>query len=138
MFLAKSVASTHPSSTAAHRTDDLDLVALTEHRFGVLVLRRHLAIQRDRGEFAAHSETRKQPFDREPVRQLHRIAVHRHVHGQNKNRTSWGAVDESSILTPRSLRWNYPEQVRGVPGRTRFSGNLPPRRKRIIPQLRAD
>src|SRR3990172_3243153 len=26
-----------------------------------------------------------------------------------------------------SLRWNYPEQVRGVPGRTRFSGNLPQR-----------
>ena len=28
-------------------------------------------------------------------------------------------------------------QVRGVPGRTRFSGNLPPRRDRIIPQRRA-
>src|SRR5690349_21550005 len=31
--------------------------------------------------------------------------------------------------SPCSLRWNYPVQVRGVPGRTRFSGNLPPRRQ---------
>src|SRR5262249_13657496 len=30
--------------------------------------------------------------------------------------------------SPCSLRWNYPGQVRGVPGRTRFSGFLPPRR----------
>src|SRR5262249_5055580 len=30
---------------------------------------------------------------------------------------------------PCSLRWHYPVQVRGVPGRTRFSGILPPRRQ---------
>src|SRR5262249_57180345 len=29
---------------------------------------------------------------------------------------------------PGALRWHYPVQVRGVPGRTRFSGILPPRR----------
>ncbi len=33
------------------------------------------------------------------------------------------------MSTPCSLRWNYPDQVRGVPGRTRFSGILPPRRR---------
>src|SRR5262245_43212941 len=87
------------SSTAAHRTDDLDLVALTKYRFGILMLRRHLAVQRDRGEFAAHAEVRQELFDREPVRQLHRFAVHRDVHGQNKNRTLWGAVDENVTLT---------------------------------------
>src|SRR5215475_2662649 len=32
-------------------------------------------------------------------------------------------------LPPCSLRWHYPVQVRGVPGRTRFSGILPPRRQ---------
>src|SRR5215470_11622382 len=40
--------------------------------------------------------------------------------------------------SPCSLRWHYPVQVRGVPGRTRFSGILPPRRQgRSIPPRRA-
>src|SRR2546421_1979099 len=33
-------------------------------------------------------------------------------------------------FAPCSLRRHYPDQVRGVPGRTRFSGILPPRRQR--------
>src|SRR3989440_6288713 len=33
------------------------------------------------------------------------------------------------LFAPCSLRRHYPEQVRGVPGRTRFSGILPPRRQ---------
>src|SRR5262249_57342676 len=38
---------------------------------------------------------------------------------------------------PCSLRRHYPDQVRGVPGRTRFSGILPPRRRGEVYTLRA-
>src|SRR5262245_65696152 len=41
----------------------------------------------------------------------------------------WRVRHEGLDASVRSLRWNYPEQVRGVPGRTRFSGDLPPRRR---------
>src|SRR5262245_32066521 len=49
----------------------------------------------------------------------------------NKNGRSprEGAADS---LPSCSLRWDYPDQVRGVPGRTRFSGILPPRRTREV------
>ena len=39
------------------------------------------------------------------------------------------ALVRPRLFAPCSLRRHYPEQVRGVPGRTRFSGILPPRRQ---------
>src|SRR5215813_7028323 len=45
------------------------------------------------------------------------------------NKTAASLRRVRPFSSPCSLRWNYPDQVRGVPGRTRFSGILPPRRQ---------
>src|SRR6185295_7707583 len=113
-------------SASAHRADDLDLVTFAERGRRVGRLGSDLAIERHRGELARHREADQQVLDREPLGQLHRLAVDGDDH--KKTAPLVGAAP-MVLRTARSLRWNYPVQVRGVPGRTRFSGNLPPRRR---------
>src|SRR5207302_10945800 len=119
--------STSPALSAAHRSDDLDPVAVAKHGGLVGALRRHLAVHRHRGVLALDAEVRQEPVHAQAVGDFQVLSVDADLHKQNGRVPSTGAAALS--LTPCSLRWNYPVQVRGVPGRTRFSGNLPPRRQ---------
>src|SRR6266581_4029991 len=96
-------------------------------RVGVLRLRGDLAIDGHRRVLALHLEMVEQPVHVEPLGQLHLIAVDAHDH----KKPHLDGCGGWTLSVPRSisLRWNYPVQVRGVPGRTRFSGILPPRRQ---------
>ena len=62
-----------------------------------------------------------------PCIDLHRLTVDGDLHRHERPLPS-SRVRPSPTPPPCSLRWHYPDQVRGVPGRTRFSGILPPRR----------
>src|SRR6266436_1736224 len=112
-------------STAAHRADYLDTIAFSELHGRVFALGRDLAIDCHREVLPRHAEEGEQPLDRRPGLQIHRLSVHRHCHEQKRPLPREGAAD---VPPTCSLRWDYPDQVRGVPGRTRFSGILPPRR----------
>src|SRR5262245_58670362 len=56
-----------PPLTAAHRSDDLDPVAVVQHRGLVGALRRHLAVHGDRRVLAFDSEMRQQRLDADAV-----------------------------------------------------------------------
>src|SRR5262245_4867951 len=73
--------------SAAHRADDLDLVALGQHRAGVFRFGSDLAVERDGGELAAHAESREEPVDGEPIGKLHGIPVHRQLHRRTSSGT---------------------------------------------------
>src|SRR4030095_11767826 len=117
-------------SAPSHGTDDLHAVALREHGVGVARLEADLPVEGHRGVLAADLELAEQTLDGEPFGQLHRLPVHSDGHRAPESKKPHLDRVRSRLITlaPRSLRWDYPDQVRGVPGRTRFSGNLPPRR----------
>src|SRR5436309_10057083 len=125
-----------PSSalTPAHRSDDLHPVALVQHGRLVRTLRRHLAIHGHRGVLPLDAQVRQKPLDAQPVGDLQVLAVDHDLHKQNGRAPS--RVRPLESLPSCSLRWDYPDQVRGVPGRTRFSGFLPPRRQGEVYHLR--
>src|SRR2546425_1456049 len=111
----------------AHRSDDLHPVAVVQHGRLVRALRRHLAIHRHRGVLPLDAQVRQQPVDAQAVGDLQVLAVDHDLHKQNGRALS--RVRPLQSLPSCPLRWDYPDQVRGVPGRTRFSGILPPRRR---------
>src|SRR3989442_744588 len=118
--------------TATHRPNHLDAVPILEPDGLELVAARDLAVHGDGGELALHAEGDEEAVDAEAVRHLHRLAVHRDLHTDPpvaKKQNDRAQKRVRPWLSPCSLRWDYPDQVRGVPGRTRFSGILPPRRQ---------
>src|SRR5687768_9451897 len=66
--------------SAPHRSDDLDLVALTQRHRRILRFRCDLAVDSDGGELPAHVEMREQRVDAEGVRDFHRRTVHHDRH----------------------------------------------------------
>src|SRR5215813_4497505 len=113
---------------APHWPNDFHAVSLAQRHRGVRRLRRDLAVDRHRRELALHREVIEERTDAEPVGDLHLASVDGDLH-QNENGRSLLSRVRPRLFTPCSLRRHYPEQVRGVPGRTRFSGILPPRRQ---------
>src|SRR6266513_3707080 len=113
--------------TAAHGSHDFELVPFRKLHGSVLALRRDLAIHRHRGVLALDIEEYEQRVDGDAGLHVHRLAVDRDVHKRKRPLPHRGC---GRSLPSCSLRWDYPDQVRGVPGRTRFSGILPPRRTR--------
>src|SRR3990172_4533879 len=116
------------SLSPTHRTHDFHPVPFAQERRGVGALRRHLAVHGDRRVLAPHAEVREERLHAHALGDLLLLAVHRDLHKQNGRPPASGAAAHFR-RSPCSLRWDYPEQVRGVPGRTRFSGILPPRRQ---------
>src|SRR2546425_5018511 len=110
-----------------HRSDDLALVPFPELHRRILAFGRPLAVDRDGREPAVDTEDVEETVHRDARLHHHRIAVDHDLHKHKRPRPFTGAAARLSASC--SLRWNYPDQVRGVPGRTRFSGILPPRRQ---------
>src|SRR6267142_3954622 len=114
-----------PSPHGAH---NLDLVAFRQRHRRVRRLGRDLAVDGDRRVLALDVEQGEQALDGEPGLDIHRLAVDVDLH-RHKRPLPSSRVRPRSLPPPCSLRRHYPDQVRGVPGRTRFSGILPPRRR---------
>src|SRR5688500_7615519 len=101
------------SLPAAHWPHDLHSVAFAQSGRGVLALRRDFTIQGDRGELTLHAQMIEERVDGEAVGHVHRLTVDREFHAVSRMRCGPGGMSPS----PCSLRWAYPDQVRGVPGR---------------------
>src|SRR6266704_1912290 len=85
--------------SATHRPNHLDAVAILQPDGLELMAARDLAVHGDRGALALHAEGGEE------------------------------APDAEAVSAPCSIRWKCPDQIRGRPGRTRFSRILPPRRR---------
>src|SRR5262249_46409820 len=124
--------------SATHRSNHFHAVPVLEPDRLELLAARDLPVHGDGRELALHAERGEQALDAEAVRHLHHLAVDRDLHrpsgGSNepvaeKQNDRAHKAGAAVSRAPCSLRWDYPDQVRGVPGRTRFSGILPPRRR---------
>src|SRR2546425_4238783 len=121
----------HMPLPSTHRSNDLHLVAFRQRHRRVDRLRRDLAVDGDRRVLALDVEQGEQAVHGDPVLDDHRIAVDADLH-EHKRPLPSSRVRPSVRPPPCSLRRHYPDQVRGVPGRTRFSGFLPPRRREEV------
>src|SRR5690242_10796118 len=72
-----------PLLSAAHRSDDLDPVALAQHGGLVGALRSHLAVHGHRHVLPLDVEAHEQPLDAQAVGDFHVLSVDHDLHKQN-------------------------------------------------------
>src|SRR3990172_1843803 len=116
-------------SPAANRPDDLQSVVLAKTRVRVGVFSNHVSVQGNGREIQFDVQPLEEIPDGQPLKSRHWFSVHHDRH--NKKPAPETGADfgqaERTVIAPRSLRWHYPVQVRGVPELARFSVSLPPR-----------
>src|SRR6185369_10337908 len=126
-------ASTSPALSAAHRSDDLDPVAVVQHGRLVRALRGDLTVHCDGGVLALDVEMHEQPFHVQAVGDFQVLSVDADLHKQNGRVPLTGAAAHfvavfPSLELPRSgSRGPGPHPVLRNPPPTTSRRSIPPR-----------